>query len=596
MAFIWNPNPTSPSRIMPVAVPPGEVTYQVHVIANSVDPKCSVTYNTDNVGFDELCQLPSANITSAYFTNAFFDNFTANTANISTATITLANIQTANILNANILYGYVGSDPTSNLGIASKHYVDAAMANVPTGGSDLQNIIDAKGDLLVGTGFHTATRLPIGSNGQILITDSTANTKLRWITIAGQELFYNLWIQTHYDRSGNDHQVILRSAGEIIMNDGTRTAGWLNKVVDIEVSGAGGLDVGVEEASRWYEVHAIRRSSNGDSNLLLHRASRIVLDQSLSTTSDVGVPTRKSSGSTATKVSQSFVPDSAGPLTSVEFEVSKTGSPTGLIWVTVESDDAGFPSGSILATSRVMDVSRLPTDKARMRFLFDTNTNVALSTTYHAVYQGDYTVSDANYTTIWGLTANGYASGYASEFRGSSWAPSSAFLNAEDLWFKTFVKSTPATEVTMPGGYDQRCLISYVYNDGNMRFKQYAQKNHTMVMSVSADWKCFTSLTGLVEVVDLGAFIPPVPCSVQFYSRLNIGGPKRNNPIGGVACTDLPITDTASGGQQTANTSALDTNTIVTFGQYGTIVLEEPVLLARMQNVDARLYVTMVLF
>jgi hypothetical protein len=597
MAFIWNTQPNPPSTDLPVPVPPGEITYEQREVANLVNAGGTLSYNTPNVGFDILYELPTANATVANFTNCTFNNITVNTANITTATINLANIQTANILSANIMYGYVGSDPTSNLGIASKHYADAAAANVPTGGSDLQNLIDAKGDLLVGTGFHTATRLPKGSNGQILIADSTANTGLRWITVAGQELFYNLLIQTHYEPSGNDHQVILRFAGEIVMNDGTRTAGWLNKIADIEVSGPGGLDTGVEEASHWYEVHAIRNSSNGNTALLLHRTEEILLDQSLTTASDTGVTLGRVTGGTATRIAQSFVPVLAGPLTSTELEISKTGAPTGLMWVTVEADSGGFPSGTPLATSRAMDVARLPTDKARIRFLFDANTSVDIGTTYHIVYQADYTAtpSDTNYTTIWGVASSGYVNGSTREFR-VAWFSSTSLGGAADLWFKTFVKSTPITAVSMPAGYDQRCLISYVYNDSGMKFKQYAQKNRMMALSMSADWKCFTSLTGLVEAVDLSAFVPPVPCSVQFYSRLNIGGPKRNNPIGGPACTDLPISDTASGGQQTANTSASDTNTISTCGQYGIIVLEEPVILTRMQNVDARLYTTMILF
>lgn len=602
MPFIWNTNPNIPPANLPIPVPPGEITYEQREVANLVNAGGTLSYNTPNVGFDIIYELPSANISVATFTDATFRNLTVNTANISTATINLANIQTANILNANIRYGYVGSDPTSNLGIASKHYVDAAMANVPTGGSDLQNIIDAKGDLLVGTGFHTATRLPVGTDGQILISDSTANAKLRWIDIAGQELFYNLWIQTHYDLASNDHVVLLRFAGEIIMNDGTRTSNWLNKTADIEVSGAGGLDTGVEGTSHWYEVHAIRNSSNGATSLLLHRATEVLQDGSLTTATDTGITVRKLSGGTATKVAQSFIPTLAGPLTSVELEISKTGSPTGLIWVTLEADSGGFPSGAPLATSRIMDVSRLPTDKARMRFIFDTNTTISLSTTYHIVYQGDYAISDASYTTIWGLAANGYASGLASEFRGSSWSTSISLLGASDLWFKTFIRSTPITAVTMPSGYDQRCLISYVHNGSDGKFKQYTQKNRMMVMGTSLAWRAFTSVTGLIEAVDLGAFIPPVTCSVQFYHYLPGGSPKYHTPIGGVACTDLPLgIETPGGGVPgmiSANTRGADTLTPAnpTLGPFGMIIVEDQVILARMQNVNCRLYTTALLF
>jgi hypothetical protein len=505
-------------------------------------------------------------------------------------------------MNANILYGFVGSDPTSNLGIASKHYVDAAMANVPSGGSDLQNIIDAKGDLLVGTGPNTATRLPVGTDGQILIADSTIpNTGLRWIDVAGQEVFNNLWVQTHYDLSGNDHVVILRYAGEIIMNDGTRTSGWQNKTADIEISGAGGLDTGVEGASHWYEVHAIRNSSNGANSLILHRATEVLLDQSFVVASDTSRPLNKITGGKSL-LAQSFVPAANGPLTSVELEVARTGSPTGLIWVTLESDNTPFPSGTILATSRVMDVSRLPTDKARIRFLFDTNTSVSIGTTYHIVYHGNYTASDTNYTSLSGLAAGGYASGIASEQEASTltWATGSALGGASDFWFKTFIRSTPITAVTLPTGYDQRCLISYVYNDSNGKFKQYVQKNRTMVMGVSSDWRCFTSLTGLIEAVDLSGYVPPVTCSVQFYHWLTGGSPKTHVPIGGVASTDMPIIEIAGSGTPgsvTCNTrNQLTTVTNITLGPYGMIVVEDQVVLTRMQNVNCRLYTTAVLF
>lgn len=600
MAFIWNDKPTSPPREMPQAVPPGELSYEVRVIANSVEPSCTVTYNTSNIGFDELCQIPTANIAVAHFSDAFFDYITVNTtATIGRATINVANIKTANILNANIMYGYVGSDPTSNLGIASKHYADSRVANVPSGGSDLQNIIDTKGDLLVGTGLHTATRLPVGTDGQILISDSTAATGLRWIDVAGSEDFHNLFIQTHYDTASNDHVVLLRFASEIVMNDGFRTTAWINKTADIEVSGAGGLDTGVEGPSHWYEVHAIRNSVLGNTALLLHRATELLQDQSLTTTSDTGVTLRRITGGTATKVAQSFVPSLAGPLTSVELEISKTGTPTGLIWVTLEADSGGFPSGTALATSRIMDVARLPTDKARMRFLFDTNTSVSLSTTYHVVYQGDYTTSDANYTTIWGLTANGYASGSASEFR-VSWFNSAGLGGASDLWFKTFVRSTPITLPTLPTGYDERCLISYVYNDSAGRFKQYTQKTHSMVMATSGDWRAFTTITGLIEAVDLGPFIPPVKhCSVQFVSYNTSGSQVRLVGVGGVGCTDISNSNGFSQGASVANLrsgSFGDVGYGISTEPHDMIAVDDAVVLTRQSNVDSRLYVTLVIF
>jgi hypothetical protein len=47
-----------------------------------------------------------------------------------------------------------------------------------------QSIVDAKGDLVVGTAADTAGRLGVGTNGQYLSADSTAGTGLSWVTPA----------------------------------------------------------------------------------------------------------------------------------------------------------------------------------------------------------------------------------------------------------------------------------------------------------------------------------------------------------------------------------------------------------------------------
>jgi hypothetical protein len=44
--------------------------------------------------------------------------------------------------------------------------------------------ITAKGDLIVGTGSATFDNLPVGTNGQTLVADSTAATGLKWATAA----------------------------------------------------------------------------------------------------------------------------------------------------------------------------------------------------------------------------------------------------------------------------------------------------------------------------------------------------------------------------------------------------------------------------
>jgi hypothetical protein len=45
-----------------------------------------------------------------------------------------------------------------------------------------QSIVDAKGDLIVGTAADTVGRLAVGTNGQVLTADSTAGTGLAYTT------------------------------------------------------------------------------------------------------------------------------------------------------------------------------------------------------------------------------------------------------------------------------------------------------------------------------------------------------------------------------------------------------------------------------
>lgn len=50
--------------------------------------------------------------------------------------------------------------------------------------NSMATTIDAKGDLIVGTGDNTFERLPIGSNNQILTADSSASGGVKWATAA----------------------------------------------------------------------------------------------------------------------------------------------------------------------------------------------------------------------------------------------------------------------------------------------------------------------------------------------------------------------------------------------------------------------------
>lgn len=55
--------------------------------------------------------------------------------------------------------------------------------------NDMATKIDAKGDLILGTGADTYDRLAVGTNGQVLTADSTAATGVKWAAASGAPAF-----------------------------------------------------------------------------------------------------------------------------------------------------------------------------------------------------------------------------------------------------------------------------------------------------------------------------------------------------------------------------------------------------------------------
>lgn len=66
-------------------------------------------------------------------------------------------------------------------------WIDSSGSSPAGGGGSVatDSIFDAKGDLPVGTGANTASKLTVGSNGQVLTADSAESTGVKWATIAG---------------------------------------------------------------------------------------------------------------------------------------------------------------------------------------------------------------------------------------------------------------------------------------------------------------------------------------------------------------------------------------------------------------------------
>jgi hypothetical protein len=60
-------------------------------------------------------------------------------------------------------------------------YYDSFFVEMGTASDLAADVIDAKGDLLVGTAANTLDRLPLGEDEQVLVVDSTQTTGVKWI-------------------------------------------------------------------------------------------------------------------------------------------------------------------------------------------------------------------------------------------------------------------------------------------------------------------------------------------------------------------------------------------------------------------------------
>ena len=604
MAFIWNPdtNSTAPPPILPIPVGDGEMSFEQKEVANSVNihPIYGAGTLLWNIAtppdegdnglygdFDIVYQLPSLNVLDIHATHLESDNVTVYlTATINTASIGVATINTANIVSATIANGYMGVNPTANLQIATKEYVDALAANsIPLGGN-LQLLIQAAGDLLVGVSDNTAERLPVGTDGRVLVAGGSSNVGVYWSTGPRGSLSTHrgLYIGTSLSASLSNSIIEIVAVDEIVMDDGFRTTtGWIGKraniLSNVATSGVGYLDTGVVRAQTAYEVWAVRNSSNGDQALILHRATERFVDVShrpaAAITNFRKVNYALGTGlQTTINVAQSFIATNTGPFTSIEFALTRTGTPVGNCWVTLEANVAGSPSGIPLATSRYMDASKMPADLSagRIRFVFDTTANVVSGTSYWGVFQTDYLRASSvneNHLSMWGTTSNQdrYTNGTAKQFSANSntWlSANTSSLTVSDFYIRTFVESFN-TELLLPSGYDQKCLLSYAATaPGNLDGIEstpvlciYQQRGTKMSMNFHRYWNIQyngalgggtpdDAATGFLECLDLRHFVPPVPCLVTFQIACFVNGDLLTC-VGHLSSTDMGPVSGGSG-------------------------------------------------
>ena len=303
--------------------------------------------------------------------------------------------------------------------------------------------------------------------------------------------------------------VTLDHADEIVMHDGTRVATWDDLSAAITTSGAGGLDTGAEGASRWYSIHAIRKSSDGTKNLLLHRAKNYAVDSSNTTDNgSIGLLT----SAARTRLAQTFTQVATGVVPFVDLFHYKVLSAVGYLYVDLYATSGGFPTGAALATARVLDESLISTSSQWVRWVFDSPITLTAASVYALVLRSSTGVDATNYIMWRHSTTSAYAGGQSCQYDGATWT---AIAAGYDFEFKVYVTQND-TALTMPSGYDQYCQIGWVYNDSSSNFPMMRTVDRMVIMGGVTLGTYTTTIFTLTDV-----FVPPVPVVARFMASVN---------------------------------------------------------------------------
>lgn len=358
----------------------------------------------------------------------------------------------------------------------------------------------------------------------VMVTESDLDTYVSQALLHLKEVlgsiegfFSGVQLRTHPDGDKAASQVCLLAADMIILTGGLGVADWPVLCADITLSGPGGLDDGAEAASTNYEIHAIRKSSDGTRAIMLHRSRDLFLDESQTGTTAGSVALRDNAARTS--VAQGFIPSESKPFTLACVQLNKTGSPTGQTWLTLESDSGGSP-GAELAKSDMLNTSGFiaAAGWAWACFPFREPYTMTATTQYHLRVQGNFAVSGANYVSIRTAGSGVYANGQIKTFDGvSTWTGA-----ADDAVFTVNVVRNE-TDLVYPSGYDQSALIGYVYNNGSSDFIAFEarDKKVTPLENTAVYSGCGTCGTvGPTTVVT----VPYRPVKLWFSARMGASG------------------------------------------------------------------------
>lgn len=367
--------------------------------------------------------------------------------------------------------------------------------------------------------------------GNLFVTAAIMNAEIRdrlnYLLANSPRLLDGVYLRT---KSANGSsalsQVELVSANAITMSDGTRVTGWSRETADITVSGENGLDTGSEAVSAWYEVYAIQKSSDSTRGLLLHRADNPDAGSSQNT-SDGVMALRDASARTAIAQGIQLTTGTSGVPYFVEVGLAKNGSPTGNLWITIETSSSG-PSNTVIGETDKIDVAKLSASNHLVRLpIRNATTNMLTATQYYICLRGDFAVNASHHVLVRTATGNPYGSGVVYAYDGATWGTS----GTADFQF-VFGALTSYGSVTMPSGYDRSAKLGYVYNNSGSNFVPFVQMNRRVIPLTMQQ-----IATGLVTSDNIHYLSTMIPATPVLMAAQIFGGA---SGAGEIMCVGIP--------------------------------------------------------
>ena len=351
-------------------------------------------------------------------------------------------------------------------------------------------------------------------------------------------LFQGLWGGTRNaeNDADADRKIHVDSLKLATFDDGVGVSDLADLELDVGAASGnpGALDTGTITANTWYELWLIQRSDTEANALLGSKASDWDTDQS-GVSDDADFRLRNSSAET--NGAQSFQPSVTSDLLYVDFKIAEAGAipVNSMIWVTVESDSAGDPDGTPLATSIKIRADLIGAADVEVKFAFPVPATLTGSTTYWLVVHGDYAISGVNHIKFRGNTTTSYAGGLAKDFDGASTWTTPMDGSIVDFWFKTHM-DIGGNNPSLPTNYDRKVKIGYFYSDtgANVEPHRFMDKKiqfHGDIVTTANPG------SGVQALLDLKVAIPPSPVIIQALLTQAIGGEVRVSgiPYGAVA-------------------------------------------------------------